>query len=161
MSEDKIEFISNQDRTVAIIEDEAYNIEKNELIVHEDNDNSVYLISEDEYYITEFDEDGWLKTSCDIPDDILDKLDEKELRFSDVEARGLPTKFDVTYRSDTALYDSVWQNEVFRPSTEEAINLQGVINSVTLEIEMDENKNITIVGLRTWPDNIDVNLKNE
>ena len=156
--EDAVNFIdTDEHKTIAVVDEEAYNISSDEVVTHESN-GTVYVITTEDYYIGEYDEDGWLTFSEKIPKNIIDSLRENERRCADVESESFPIEFEVGYRSDNELYDTAWRQEILRPSSKEAKNLQNKITEVKLTIELSKDGCIHITDIRTWPDNSNVKI---
>lgn len=157
VQEPEVEFMENNGTTVAVIDGEAYNLSDGEVAIHE-TDNSLVLITENDSYHAELDENGWVILSEDTPDSVLTKLDEEDLRYADAEVTGFPAELDVGFRSDEAVYSSAWQNEVLRPSMDVAEEIDGAIREVKLTLEIEEDGSITVTDLGVWPNHTDVEI---
>jgi len=154
---DPVKFVSDSDDCAAIIDDEAYNISPGEVVIHE-TDDQLYVITDGEYYVASYDENEWVVLDEDAPQFVVDELESRSIRFADADVRGFPIKLDVSYRSDDAIFDSSWQNEVLRPSSEVAQEIHGSIKEVGLTLEIQENGDIRAIGVSLWPNNSNVTL---
>lgn len=157
LEETEVEFMDNGETTVAVIDDEAYNLSEGDVVFHETGDETL-LITSGDVYRAEYDEDGWLILSEDTPEFVLEALDETEERYADADAYGFPIELDVGFRSDEAVFSSAWQTETLRPSMDVARRIDGVIKEVTLTIEVDENGEVTVTDVSLWPNKSNVLL---
>jgi len=151
------EHIQNDTNTIVAIEDEAYNLSNDEFAIHNGTE-STYILTTEEYYEVEYDEDGWMILSEDIPDSVSEKLDEKDIRYADSEVEGFPIELPVSFRSDEAIFDSAWQQEKIRPSMSIMNEIDGAIKEVTLTLEIHSNGEIVVSDVNLWPSS--PNVKN-
>lgn len=154
----QVEFMDNGETTVAVVDEEAYNLSGDDVAFHEIEDGSTLLITADDVYHATYDEDEWMIVSDDVPEFVLEVLDDAEIRYADAEAYGFPVEIDVGFRSDNAVFRSAWQKEKLRPSMDVAQNIQGSIAEVTLTLEVDENGGIVVTDLGLWPDSSQVTV---
>lgn len=145
----EIEFMDNESNTIAVVDDEAYNLSGTDVAFHE-NEEGLILITAEDAYLAEYDEDDWLIVSEDTPEFVLEALEENELRYADAEAYGFPVEINAGFRSDDVVYDSAWRQEKLRPSMDimERIN---TITEVTLELEVSEDGEVRVTDLSLWP----------
>lgn len=152
-----VKFMSEGDTTVAIVDDEAYNLTGEDVALHR-TDDELYLLTADDYYTAEYDDDEWLVLEDDVPQPVLDKLDSEEIRYADAEVEGFPVEIPVGFRSDDAVFRSAWQKEKLRPSMDVAEKIQGSIAEVTLTLEVDEDGSIVVTDVSLWPSSSQVTV---
>lgn len=154
--ETEIEFMENDSTTVAIVDDEAYNVSGTDVEFHE-NEEGLILITAEDAYLAEYDEDGWLIVSEDTPEFVLEAIDERDIRYADAEAYGFPVEISATLRSEDVVYDSAWRTEKLRPS----MDIMDKINSITeatLTLEVTEDGEVRVTDLGLWPNASNVTI---
>lgn len=152
-----VEYLENGNSTVVVIDDTAYNLSGEEVIIHEVEDG-VLLITEDELYESTYDEDGWLIAPKNAPDFVLNAVEDEDIRYADVDVEGFPIQLDASFRSDGGLPRAAWQREVIRPSMDIIDDIDGVIEEVTLTMTIESNGDITVTDVSVWPDSTSVSF---
>lgn len=156
-ADSQVEFMDNGDTTVAVVDDEAYNLSNDDVVFHQTTDE-VLLITVDDVYHAEYDEDEWIVLSEDVPEIVLEALDDEEIRYADAEAYGFPVEINVGFRSDDAVFRSAWQKEKLRPSMDVAEQIQGSIAEVTLTLQVEETGGIVVTDVSLWPSSSQVTV---
>jgi hypothetical protein len=159
-TEQLVEYVEGDDSTVALVGDSAYKLtDESPLETHELGDDSLLVISRDEYYEVDESSNGWLIPSSEMPTEIVELLsDEFGHRVADWDIDGKDVSFDVGFRSDNSLYSSAWQSESVRPGSEVLETISDSIKEVTLTVELSEEGTLTVTDFELWPNNSSVEV---
>jgi len=137
--------------------DETVSVSDGEVEFFETEDGFVFLTTEDWYFVEQC-EDGWATPSGDEPRSVRKKMDELNMSYGDVNFDGYPVEFTVSYRSEGAIFDTLWREEILRPSSAVEETFYNVITEVFLTVQLHEDHSLEVVDVETWPENSNVSV---
>ena len=157
MNDVKVDFLQKDNSTVVIVEEEAYHLNEGEVEFHI-TDDGVIAVTHDDYYLLERDENDWYIVTEDVPECVLEELDNANERYADAEAEGWPVEFEVGVRTNNTIYNSSWQQEKIRPSSEVGRLLDNCLDEIQLEVSVEEHGEVTITDLDLWGESKNVSI---
>lgn len=149
-----VDFLEKDEKTIAVVDDEAYVVDEDTLQIHKVGESSFLLITLGEAYSVKYDPEGWLffDDSEDVPQHIQELLEDRGEKFAEADLSGYPVEFTVSYGGRGAVFESAWRNGKIRPSDPVAETLQDELSEVILDMTVDEQGHITITDLEVWPE---------
>lgn len=147
-----VEFMDADDETVALIDDEAYRLSSGDVQLHpQPENNELVILTADEYYVADIDENGWLILPEDTPTFVQEYISsETNKRFSDADIQDFPLEISFGYRNENVLENAAWRNEVIRPETDLIKSLPN-IRTVSFEGHIHEDGTLTITDMKFRP----------